>query len=93
MVRCEREDWEDGFKCLEWDEEGAASQPNSVRVLNPQIDNQRQQRREDEVEDTRAPSAATTALPTRHLLVRLLRQATQRPPSPTPPPCWSYSPS
>ena len=73
MVGCEREDWEDGL-LLEWDEEGAASQPNSVRVLNPQIDNQRQQRREDEVEDTRAPSAATTALPTRHLLIRLLRQ-------------------
>ena len=73
MVGCEREDWEDGL-LLEWDEEGAASQPNSVRVLNPQIDKQRQQRREDEVEDTRAPSAATTALPTRHLLVRLLRQ-------------------
>ena len=73
MVGCEREDWEDGL-LLEWDEEDAASQPNSVRVLNPQIDNQRQQRREDEDEDTRAPSAATTALPTRHLLVRLLRQ-------------------
>ena len=71
MVGCEREDWEDGL-LLEWDEEGAASQPNSVRVLNPQIDKQQQQRREDE--DTRAPSAATTALPTRHLLVRLLRQ-------------------
>jgi hypothetical protein len=71
MVGCEREDWEDG-SLLEWDEEGAASQPNSLRVLNPQIDKQQQQRREDE--DTRAPSAATTALPTRHLLVRLLRQ-------------------
>ena len=79
MVGCEREDWEDGL-LLEWDEEGAASQPNSVRVLNPQIDNQRQQRREDEDEDTRAPSAATTALPTRHLLVRLLRQSSHSAP-------------